>query len=1098
MAELLGTVVGVVSLGLQVSAGISTYLDGVQCRKEDIGHTTRRCKSMDALLQQIKSLEGQLSVSTGANTSAMREAMTSAEMELSNLGDFTTKICAGNTAHSPDTAIERVRDQKSKLLYPFRKDHLYRLSARLDSANAALQSALVQVQLKLSVEHGQNLQGLRTGLDSLSQGVSDMHLDMQASVQQIQSNGTALNSALTNVEKNTQDSTALLDATRQETVLVRKDLDEVKIMLTSLMSSSSDGRAVLPRLISKPAVLKDICNLAEDSEDAKFGLAAHDPDRPVSKRRSFPGFQCTCKPRQVSRRIRKQIGVAFWERESLAANVHASSCPLARVCRISNDKWSVGISTRALRGVLSAAITFSMSAAFGAGGFGLSPSFTYYPIRNKSPALKVIYLLRDAFMIEGWTNEDCSSLVGHGIETLQAIFTARTSSPLDIDESGRSLLGAMSSVASVNPWGGFRNKMFAFLVDLGVPRDRPDERGIFPYNFYVIRMEASALMMTVGALEVLWPDDVTSPPTPRGENEPRFERFVDVERMKLFKTVAAASSKMKTAYEGHVMGAIAQQSKDMLIKAMEKASFVPELSAKDPFGCSMLHYLMGWPEGLQTMIERYGYSTLLQLSHQSRFILLECALIWSGEICMGYDLRSCPNDCPCAQAVNLLLEAQREYPLQLNLHGHWPDAMLRASVKARDLTIYELKSRRQGLKQLALLHLNSQQIDRMDLRKDSVLDCYTKNVLETLEDMGVDIPRRFRTELHVGDWHRRTIRTRLGQDVSSMMSHKAASVYHVLGYSQACGVSLWTHELADSFYSKGFHDVDTLDSSGLSPLAEKYDQPNLGYDGWTWEASIESWFTRRGAKFGRQIPPCVTGYTVTHHVFGLVGSCETFAKGKRLVHMLHGLLKFSGTFESQKQDACKCACSINGCSPCNRMWKRALEIRNFCAYRRGTEHDRKRTTNFIYEQTQLIEEAFNIPRHIKYAWLRACTFHMLPLRHTCCINGSQKHDHEEVFEIWQEDELELNHLELLLSEFERKMEELDCSLSEFYRLYWNDRMLEVLRKMDEQTLTSQEIEAAQRLGVNLVAQDATTKITVTEDRYCLGYWLQRMDEVLEG
>lgn len=147
MAELLGTVVGVVSLGLQVSAGISTYLDGVQCRKEDIEYTTRCCQSMDALLQQINSLEGRLSASTGANTSAVKEAMTSAEIELSNLGDFTTKICASNTVHSSGTVKERVREQKNKLLFPFRKDHLYRLNARLDTANAALQSALLQVQL---------------------------------------------------------------------------------------------------------------------------------------------------------------------------------------------------------------------------------------------------------------------------------------------------------------------------------------------------------------------------------------------------------------------------------------------------------------------------------------------------------------------------------------------------------------------------------------------------------------------------------------------------------------------------------------------------------------------------------------------------------------------------------------------------------------------------------------------------------------------------------------------------------------------------------------------------------------------------------------
>lgn len=148
MADVLGTVLGVVSLGLQVGASIVDYLDGVQCRKEDVEYTTRCCKSMNALLQQIKSLQYQL---TGVNITAVREAMTTAEVELVSLGHFLVKMRASKDATSSNSVMKKAEKQKKKLLYPFQKDHLYRLNAQLHAANRALQAALLQVQLYVTL-----------------------------------------------------------------------------------------------------------------------------------------------------------------------------------------------------------------------------------------------------------------------------------------------------------------------------------------------------------------------------------------------------------------------------------------------------------------------------------------------------------------------------------------------------------------------------------------------------------------------------------------------------------------------------------------------------------------------------------------------------------------------------------------------------------------------------------------------------------------------------------------------------------------------------------------------------------------------------------
>lgn len=146
MAEVLGTVVGVVSLGLQVCAGVNTYLDGVQCHKEDLEHTTRCCQSLEALLQQIGSLQNRIPA-TSVNKTPVKEAMTAAKAELSVLDHFVGEICMANTSSSPKSTIERIKAQQKKLLYPFRKDHLHRLNDRLETANGALHSALQLAEL---------------------------------------------------------------------------------------------------------------------------------------------------------------------------------------------------------------------------------------------------------------------------------------------------------------------------------------------------------------------------------------------------------------------------------------------------------------------------------------------------------------------------------------------------------------------------------------------------------------------------------------------------------------------------------------------------------------------------------------------------------------------------------------------------------------------------------------------------------------------------------------------------------------------------------------------------------------------------------------
>lgn len=126
------------------------------------------------------------------------------------------------------------------------------LNPRKYSANRAYREA--------SLYHHQALRGLQASLDLLSKSVSNLHLEMKTSVRQFHSDTTASHSALVNLKRNSGETTPILATSHKETLSFREDLAEMKIMLAAL--TSSDGRAILPKLVSKPDALRKICDSA--------------------------------------------------------------------------------------------------------------------------------------------------------------------------------------------------------------------------------------------------------------------------------------------------------------------------------------------------------------------------------------------------------------------------------------------------------------------------------------------------------------------------------------------------------------------------------------------------------------------------------------------------------------------------------------------------------------------------------------------------------------------------------------------------------------------------------------------------------------------
>ncbi|CAI0649059.1 unnamed protein product [Colletotrichum noveboracense] len=140
MAELLGTVVGVVSLGLQVCSGITIYLDGIKGHKDEIASASRLCQSLQGAVDQIQAMRNNIATASRDHDTAIEQAMMSANAELAVLRTFVDEV---RVNEDPSKSIsEWIKDRTNRVTYPFRRGYLDRLESQLSEANNALQSAI--------------------------------------------------------------------------------------------------------------------------------------------------------------------------------------------------------------------------------------------------------------------------------------------------------------------------------------------------------------------------------------------------------------------------------------------------------------------------------------------------------------------------------------------------------------------------------------------------------------------------------------------------------------------------------------------------------------------------------------------------------------------------------------------------------------------------------------------------------------------------------------------------------------------------------------------------------------------------------------------
>lgn len=211
---------------------------------------------------------------------------------------------------------------------------------------------------------------------------------------------------------------------------------------------------LLGRLIAKPGNLKNICDKVTTSssshQNVMLPFTGFDETNPSSPLLLLPrGLRCSCRQLGgLNHRVQRQS--AHWRTLSLykftQTQQHLPGCPHRRAA-VEHVNQCVGARFSGLANILGAAIELSFSVRFGAGGYGISPSFTYQPTvdAKSAPAFRIFKLVKQRIIY--WDNDRrLESLKEQfALEALTRIiklFQGKTpkASPLDVDAKNRSLI----------------------------------------------------------------------------------------------------------------------------------------------------------------------------------------------------------------------------------------------------------------------------------------------------------------------------------------------------------------------------------------------------------------------------------------------------------------------------------------------------------------------------------------------------------------------------------------------------------------------------------------------------------------------------------
>ncbi|KAK8062129.1 hypothetical protein PG997_014226 [Apiospora hydei] len=153
-----GLAAGLVSLGIQVTGGLVSYLDAIRNREEDLALATQYAGSIQAAIHHISTSPSCAQASETASASIMA-SIDACEAQLKALGAFVGRLSSSQVRSS--TLRHKMRTGSKKLLYAFYRPGIKELEDRLARAECTLQGAMQALGLDVQYSMNETLTAVR-------------------------------------------------------------------------------------------------------------------------------------------------------------------------------------------------------------------------------------------------------------------------------------------------------------------------------------------------------------------------------------------------------------------------------------------------------------------------------------------------------------------------------------------------------------------------------------------------------------------------------------------------------------------------------------------------------------------------------------------------------------------------------------------------------------------------------------------------------------------------------------------------------------------------------------------------------------------------
>ncbi|KAH6632437.1 hypothetical protein F5144DRAFT_489559 [Chaetomium tenue] len=1024
-----GLAAGMVSLGLQVCGGITSYLDALKCGEQDIASTRQQIDRLGRALQAVEASLPQPQQEHQAPTAAVHGCLDSCNQELKGLETLMAHLAGPD--QNPSGGREKIQALSKRLCYPFNRPKIEQLEMRLRNTNATLQLALQALGISMSRAGTEKLAVLESTSRSLSAGIVVVQTELAAIATPVRE----LHAGLPRLEG------------------IPAQLDRIETLLSEQLTiGSSAGSVMRPqdelrmanrvatgRLLAKPSALREICDVSGAVSSPESN--GHDRDQFWNLVRLLAGraVVCRCRPRRHIRRNNFAWSSLVLSVETTVQG-HLPGCPLGQAAGTNRSKM-LNLRYTGLWRILNSAVQLSFGMTRGAGGWSISPSFTYYPTvdAKTAPAFRILTLLRSAMRFIAYkdpgprTPTRLEELVARALVKLVTLFQTGKASPLAVDSENQSLVHYAAEMADASPSTPIY--MLTFLSAAPVHWIWRAS-GIIRQSDPDIMPVSSEETLSDGPGACWW--EQQSGDCYASTLLDLLKSSTEIAEGILVLCVSNVRLLSPPAYGcGPLSLAILANNDEEVERLLD--NYPATVNERNLSGQSPLHLAADKPSYLRLLVRTAGRA-LLEATDNAGVSALIFALNLSGWVCREKTSRRMCRQCECAECFMILIKEGNcavpvHYSLQSFLKG--------ASQQCRLQYARALKLRRDELKQLSLEILPADEAAKLGLHREGVLDYFAPSAVLSLERRGVRIPGALDIE--------RDLR----------------SLYQLLDHPSD----------ANLFFRVGFRDTNIW---GDSVFRNKLSHTGIDDDylRWLGEHGSEALFDMNGDISGTSATFVGIAEVLYHFSFDNIEEREAV--------WLRGLNR--AALRAEMADDCHCKCSPGGCTPLTFILHVA-DLNNTST----PPFERMRVESTI---DNWVRYMMDFPTHLEekhhLAALRYFTFKCLNIPHTCCRRqvtegawlGEEEQETDEVEDEHDVDEVEEEYahclllLEELLVEFEPELTTAlqasdpveDWDLEDtgpvgFWRVTWVNHMKQVVGELCGNELSDDERRAAEEVGV---------------------------------